>query len=237
MGTGRFDSAEMSKIFDDAARKHGVTSEYLKEQIDIDYSDMLADDKMNFFFTNFNPKRHDRILDVGCCFGTHIGLLSQKYRDRTFVGSDIEHSYIDVAKKLFKSSNCTFKCTDILNSDEFKPNTFDHIFFFEVIEHVDCPAAFIKRFYSLLKKGGRLYVSTPAALGITNILFNLKHRSLGFIEKQPQGTGTEKDHIYIWDKLTLFRLMHRNGFKLHKFKTSRKLSIAGGQSLCFIVQK
>ena len=232
--TGRID---VSNLIKDVASVHHTTDEHVSSYMKTNYEDFLKDSKMNFFFKNFHPKNGDTVLDVGCWIGAYTHVLSEKYPDVKFLGYDIIPEFIRLANAAFKTSNTTFVAKDVFKANELKAESFDHIFFFEVLEHVDCPRAFIELFYRLLKKGGRLYIATPSAVGMTNILLNLKHKSIKYIENEPRDTGTEKDHIYAWDKLTLYRLLNRCGFKYDKFYLSRKFSISQGQSLCFIVKK
>jgi 2-polyprenyl-3-methyl-5-hydroxy-6-metoxy-1,4-benzoquinol methylase len=201
------------------------------------YSDFLKDDKMGYFFRNFHPKPGDRVLDVGCYLGVYDKLLGERYPEVEFVGIDIIPLYIQGAKTYSTRKNVSFRKADVLTDRSLKKGSFDHLFFFEVLEHVENPKAFLERFCELLKPNGRLYLSTPAALGITNILLNIRRQSLEYIKTEPRDTGTEKDHLYIWDKFTLYRLLYRSGFVTIEQRTSRKFSPRAGQSLCFIAEK
>ena len=173
---------------------------------------------------------------MGCFIGAYLHVMSKEYPKCTFIGYDTTKEYIDLANEVHGSKNCKFIHQDIFKTN-IKPGSVDYILFFEVLEHVDNPKEFISLFYKLLKKDGKLFISTPSAMGITNILLNIKNRSLKYIETEERGTGTEKDHIYIWDKLTLFRLLNRCDFKYDSMYVTDKFSIRGGQSLCFIVKK
>jgi 2-polyprenyl-3-methyl-5-hydroxy-6-metoxy-1,4-benzoquinol methylase len=226
------------ELIQKVAKKHSVSLSYIQKSLQPDYKQqLLKDSKIKFFIKNFCPNKNDAVLDVGCFIGFQVNILSKKYPDVQFSGCDIIPEFIDLAKHEFTSTNCKFYCEDVLTSKRPKPSSLDHIFFFEVLEHVDSPKVFLDKFNQLLKKGGKLYLSTPSALGITNVLLNIKNRSLAYIPLEKRNTGTEKDHIYVWDKLTLMRLLDRSGFKLVKWYTSRKFSIREGQSLCFIVEK
>jgi len=227
----------VNKLVRRVSLEHHIPEEDIRKILYETYEDSIKDSKLRFFLKNFNPKKGDVILDVGCFVGTHINILSKKYPECKFIGYDISQEYINLAKTAHGSQNASFVCDDVLKTKKLESNSIDHIFFFEVLEHVDCPRSFIELFHRLLKKDGRLYLSTPSALGITNVMLNIRNRSLKYIETEPRNTGTEKDHIYIWDKLTLFRLLNRCGFNHEKLFVSRKYSLFSGQSLCFIVKK
>jgi len=200
-------------------------------------SDSWNDDKTGFFLRSFKPSPKSLVLDVGCHTGFLTKVFAESHPSVQFVGIDISKAYIDAAKKYSSRKNIEYRCSDVLKDSSLKKGSFDYIFFFEVIEHVDSPREFLQRFAYLLKPGGKLLLSTPAAVSITNILFNLKKKHFKYIESEPVGTGTEKDHLYVWDKLTLYRLLFRSGFYSPQYHLSRKYKLFQGQSLCFIVER
>jgi hypothetical protein len=71
----------------------------------------------------------------------------------------------------------------------------------------------------MLKKGGTLIVSTPNPQSLQHIARNLlpsPFAKLQAIEKQPGNVGDHTDHIYQFDLYTLYRLLHRKGFKYQR---------------------
>lgn len=190
-------SEKISNLVKKISRIHGVDENVISSDIKPDYDNFAKDSKLSFFTKNFNPKPGDVIVDVGCFIGSHLYALSKKYPDCDFIGYDIVPEYIELAKAVHSSSNCKFVCKNILIPG-VKQGSADHLFFFEVLEHVDSPKYYIDVFYKILKKNGKLYLSTPAAIGITNILLNIKHQSFEYQESEQRDTGTEKDHIYIY---------------------------------------
>ena len=121
---------------------------------------------------------------------------------------------------------------------DIKNESYNMILMSEVIEHVDNPIKYIQKIYDILEPGGYFIITTPSALGITNILLNIKHwKNLNYIEKEKGGIGTETDHYYCWDKLTLFRLCNSAGFKYIDYNITNKFQPFKGQSLILVVQK
>jgi len=181
-------------------------------------------------------KEPKKILDVGCAIGLCDKYLAEK--GQQVVGVDILKDSIKIAQKFFSHPKAKFIHGNIFKVG-LKKESFDLILFLETIEHVESPTAFLKRFHEFLKPGGELIVSTPNSIGITNILYNLKH-SFDFvkrIEKEPVNTGTEKDHINSFDKICLYRLLYRNGFKYVDHRIIGKLNPKHYQTLIFKTKK
>jgi len=158
----------------------------------------------------------DVILDVGCGVGQFSYSIAK--RAKKVVGVDILASSIEIAKEFSSKPNVEFIEGDLFKL-HFPDNSFDCILFLETIEHVDNPVMFIREFHRLLKKDGHLVISTPNAMSLTNIIFGFSHFSTSktkekarIINKETRNTGTQQDHIYLWDFEILYRLLNRNGF-------------------------
>lgn len=166
----------------------------------------------------------DVILDVGCGAGLFSYSIAKKAKK--VVGVDILPSSIEIAKEFNTQPNVEYIEGDLFKL-HFPDGSFDCILFLETIEHVDNPVMFIREFHRLLKKGGHLIISTPNAMSYTNIVYAFSHFSTNktkakasSINKETHNTGTQQDHIYLWDFETLYRLLNRNGFSYieHSFK-------------------
>ena len=181
-------------------------------------------------------KEPKKILDVGCGIGILDKYLGE--RGHQITGIDILEDSIKIAQKYFSNKNVKYICGDVLEMKPLK-DSFDLILFLETIEHVENPTAFLKRFRELLKPNGELIVSTPNSTGITNVLYNLKH-SLDFVkkvEKESANTGTEADHINSFDKICLYRLLYRQGFKYIDHKITNKFNPMNYQAIIIKVKK
>lgn len=105
--------------------------------------------------TFFKKVKNKRILEIGAGEG---GVISQLNDKNIVIGSDISESGVDQCNKL------GIKC--ILNdiSSEklpFNNGTFDYVIMLEVLEHVKSPQIAIEEIQRVLKKNGKLIVSTP----------------------------------------------------------------------------
>lgn len=103
------------------------------------------------------------VLDVGCCLG-HISDMIAKLGNKV-VGIDITPELIEEAKKNF--SNVKFMCVDAMAlQNYFSENDFDYVVAGEVIEHVLDPTFFLKEILKILKKDGKLILTTQNSNGI-----------------------------------------------------------------------
>ena len=67
----------------------------------------------------------------------------------------------------------------------YKDNFFDFIICSEVIEHVSRPDLVVSEFNRVLKKNGRVLITTPNILNPMEIVHNLKHYLMWIIKKEP----------------------------------------------------
>ncbi len=98
------------------------------------------------------------VLEVGFGEGYGTNLLSQTCRH--IVGIDIDEKVVNYAQKKYGAESCEFKYYDGHNIP-FPDNFFDVVISFQVIEHVADDAGFISELHRVLKKGGKLYITTP----------------------------------------------------------------------------
>jgi ubiquinone/menaquinone biosynthesis C-methylase UbiE len=103
-------------------------------------------------------KPHERVIEIGFGegYGTHI--LSTGCRE--IVALEIEPEIVAYADEKYRSENCVFKLYDG-STIPFPDESFDVAVSFQVIEHVDNDLHFVSELHRVLKKGGRLYLTTP----------------------------------------------------------------------------
>ncbi len=96
------------------------------------------------------------VLDVGCGSGHFLHTLQRRYGCRC-TGLDLDPAYEQkAAKDGIRRVTGDF---EQFETDE----RFDLITMFHLVEHLNNPAASIRKAWTLLKPGGYLYVETPAA--------------------------------------------------------------------------
>lgn len=99
------------------------------------------------------------VLDAGCGSGYGTNILAQSGAKKVY-GFDLSAKAIDYCVKHYQKNNIHFAQGDLAQLD-FADNFFDVIVAFEVIEHVKDCSKVIAEFFRLLKKDGRLILSTP----------------------------------------------------------------------------
>ena len=105
----------------------------------------------------------ESILDIGCFSGTFLSLIPNTSAHRQ-VGVDILKNQINFAKEHFENEFRTFYFIEnIADIESTIQEKFDVITIIEVIEHLEVAdiAKIITSAHRLLKKGGRLIITTP----------------------------------------------------------------------------
>ena len=94
------------------------------------------------------------ILDIGSCEGHVHRLLKDKFKNKKIFSMDLD-------------KNSDFQID--LNKPKKISQKFDTVIAGEIIEHVESPIDFLKYCKSLLKKNGKLIVTTPNSIGLQYI--------------------------------------------------------------------
>jgi 2-polyprenyl-6-hydroxyphenyl methylase/3-demethylubiquinone-9 3-methyltransferase len=133
------------------------------------------------------------VLDVGC----GAGLLSEALarEGASVTATDLAPELIKVAKlhKLESQVSVDYRLQSVESLAAGQPGSFDAITCMEMLEHVPDPAAIIAACATLLKPGGRLFLSTlnrtPAAFALAIVGAEYVARLL------PKGTHHYQDFI------------------------------------------
>ena len=137
-------------------------------------------------------KDNDKVIDIGCGVGVFTKMVKNKYPNAEVWGTDISDQAI---KDNFKENpNINYHHGYIGGQDFLQDNYFDLVFSGEVIEHIDDPSVLFKEAYRILKKGGKLIITTP-------------------IEDHVHS----EEHIWEFEKTDLEKLFTDTGFKLPEF--------------------
>ncbi|MDQ7997147.1 MAG: class I SAM-dependent methyltransferase [Luteibacter sp.] len=94
--------------------------------------------------------------------GAGTGHMASLFLDRGFTGvaHDLGASSRDLIRARFKGYEQRMAVVD--DVDELSDASFDYLFAFEVLEHIEDDVAVLSRWASKLRPGGRLLVSVPA---------------------------------------------------------------------------
>jgi len=132
-----------------------------------------------------------KTLDVGyyCCT-LHEEVLKVAGRKNTF-GIDTECPKNTKYYKKAKAENIPFKA-----------NTFETVVAGELVEHLAKPEPFFKEASRVLKKGGRILITTPNKDSLLNRIFHNNEAPL---------------HLFLFNTEILESMLKRNGFEIEDF--------------------
>lgn len=111
------------------------------------------------------------LLVVGCGEGIEAAILAQRL-DAKVVGIDVEDNFDKEALKFAALE--TGDAENLL----FKDETFDFIFSYHALEHIQNPKKALKEIHRVLKKGGGFWIGTPNKSRIVGYIGG-KNTSLG----------------------------------------------------------
>jgi len=88
----------------------------------------------------------------------------------------------------------------------FRPNSFDVVTYWDVLEHVPDPSADLAKASKVLKKGGLLFVNYPDFSSIPSKIFGRKWWFILSI------------HLFYFTPVTITKILEKHGFKILKIK-------------------
>lgn len=104
-------------------------------------------------------KDGDKFIDFGCGVGIPGKTILETRKDCEVWGTDISDDVIENNKK--RDPDIKY-FQGYVGYQDFLPNDyFDVVFAGEIIEHLDEPIKLFEEAYRVLKKGGKLIISTP----------------------------------------------------------------------------
>ncbi len=107
-----------------------------------------------------NPQEHERILDLGC----GLGYFSKKISDRKSFTYALDIDFPSLAKAREFASALFVQAKAI--SIPLKANSVDKVLFTDVVEHLPDESLALAEISRVLKKGGRVVISTASKKGI-----------------------------------------------------------------------
>ena len=142
--------------------------------------------------------RQGRVLDVGCAAGFFLGVMRDRGWDTT--GIEISRPMVEYARDSLGLPSV--HRGDILTVD-LPPGRFDVITFWDVIEHLEDPAAHLARARELLHRNGILVIETQNVASLFARLLGRKWQHY-----------KHSEHLYHFHPESLDRLLARAGFEV-----------------------
>jgi SAM-dependent methyltransferase len=176
------------------------------------------------FCRRFIDGKAGRLLDVGCGLGFFVKHVT-RYPSWQASGCEISRTAVEFAQQKLglRNVHCG-KVEDAL----FEKGSFDIITLWDVIEHIPDPDALLSSIIPLLSDDGLLFLHTP------NIHFQLIKAKL---KKRVKGMDPAthyleaKDHLNIYSRETISRLLHRHGLPALRFLHLKPIQgVAGSTS-------
>lgn len=170
-----------------------------------------------------------KVLDLGCGGGS----FAKKAKDLGFdsVACDIERNGFGYHKEI------NFIQTDVTAGLPFRSETFDLVFFLEVIEHLRNPYFVLSEIRRVLRKKGTLWISTPNIMNLKSRMRFLFEGSFDFFREPPLDQKVNPNekihniHIFPIRIHDLEYLLIFNGFSIENIFTS----IYENKSLSFLL--
>lgn len=155
------------------------------------------------FFESVVPTLPDRrnILDVGCATGRLLHFFKQS--DWETAGAELCRESVEYGNRNY---DVNIEAAPMENAG-FSDGEFSVVHASHVIEHVDDPAAFVLEVKRILAPGGVFVCVTPASDGFQAKLFGSSWRSV------------IPDHVTLFSKATLIRLLTRSGLEVETVRT------------------
>ncbi|MCL2064380.1 MAG: hypothetical protein FWG98_08415 [Candidatus Cloacimonetes bacterium] len=118
-----------------------------------------------------NPSSNYSFYDAGAGFCQYSDYILSKYKKTNVFASDLKIKYLkdyfDTLKS-DKKKRFSFSQKDLsinVNNDELEPTLFDMVIAIDILEHIENDIGVLKNFYSSMKDGAFLIISTPSDLG------------------------------------------------------------------------
>jgi SAM-dependent methyltransferase len=143
-------------------------------------------------------KPEHTVLDLGCNNGFMADYISKKAK--VVVGVDYDEKLIASARSTYTNTNLSFECVEAHEYLSKVTKKFDVLVLSHILEHLDNPFGFLKRFKSFFDY---IYIEVP---DFDKSLLNLYRKQLGL-----SLIYTDSDHVSEFDRLEMADLLEKSG--------------------------
>jgi 2-polyprenyl-3-methyl-5-hydroxy-6-metoxy-1,4-benzoquinol methylase len=148
--------------------------------------------------------RDARVLDVGCS----SGYLARKLVEQgcSVIGIEVDSQAAEAARNV---------CEEVLVGDvetmhlPFEPASFDVVLCGDTIEHLRNPGRFLERVHPLLRRDGRLVLTTPNVAN-WSMRFGLLFGQWRYTERGI----LDRTHLHLFTRRTLIETLEAAGFQI-----------------------
>ncbi len=178
-----------------------------------------------YFIEFMNLSGSEKIIDIGCGSGTFTMELAKKYPKTKIIGIDISQAVIGFAKKKAKKEgikNVDFLVSPINKLPKQASNS-DVAIVSHLIEHIKKPKEALMEVKKMLKKGGRLFLTTPNYLSLWPLAEIVFDKTMA-----KKGYSLEEQHISKFDYFSIKKITKEAGFSVSKEKAVYMFSLPAG---------
>lgn len=151
--------AKVKHAFDDKAYKDYYMNDLREDPVreELAYDVTKHDARFRWLMPKLMQLFPKSVLDIGCADG-YLGLTLGRWGIPS-VGLNLYLPSIKIARERAYMNHLPAK----FEAMDFRDYNKQHeaVVFFEILEHLPAPVLAIEKAYSLVKDGGRLYISTP----------------------------------------------------------------------------
>lgn len=162
---------------------------------------------------NVALKKNKIVLEIGCGTGVGTRLIKKYFYPAKTHGLDIDPAVIENAKKKTKDTDIVFEVGDAAKLP-YKDKTYDAVFDFGVLYHIENWQACLKEIKRVLKPGGQLIIEELS-------LEALDHSLVKFLRKvfeRPYKTMYKRDDFFAYMQeagwhITTKKILHPLGLE------------------------
>lgn len=154
------DKADIVEFFDDMAAGR---NEKICSNLIVDYEQRV---RSNSVLKSLDARANENILDLGC--GNARDIIPMLESGARITGIDISQGMINEAQRDLEEAGYPWVSMQVGDATHlpFPDNCFDKVLCSEVIEHIPDADKAVGEMFRVLKRGGRLVISTPNRLSL-----------------------------------------------------------------------